>query len=135
MSTTNKDLETFLGVSIIEADRDFCEVEIDNVLETKIAKDKENNYAFLVVGDAFCATTHSDLYLRAVKLGIEVKVIHNASIISAVGCTGLQVYRFGETVSVPLWTEKWKPDSFYDKIAVNRKNNLHTLVLVDIKVK
>jgi diphthine synthase len=73
------------------------------VLEKKIAHDKEHNYAFLVVGDAFCATTHSDLYLRAAKLGIEVKVIHNASIISAVGCTGLQVYRFGETVSVPLW--------------------------------
>lgn len=56
------------------------------------------------MGDAFCATTHSDLYLRAVKLGIKVEVIHNASIISAVGCTGLQVYRFGEVVSVPLWT-------------------------------
>ena len=36
---------------------------------------------------------------------------------------------------MPLWTEKWKPDSFYDKILMNRKNNLHTLVLVDIKVK
>jgi diphthine synthase len=89
----------------------------------------------LVVGDAFCATTHSDLYLRAIKLGIKVEVIHNASIISAVGCTGLQVYRFGEVVSVPLWTEKWKPDSFYPKILKNRKADLHTLVLVDIKVK
>lgn len=105
------------------------------MLEQKIAKDPENNYAFLVVGDAFCATTHSDLFLRAVKLGINVKVIHNASIVSAVGCTGLQVYRFGETVSIPLWTEKWQPDSFYQKILNNRKANLHTLVLVDIKVK
>lgn len=61
----------------------------------RITKDIEGNYAFLVVGDAFCATTHSDLYLRAVKLGIKVEVIHNASIISAVGCSGLQVYRFG----------------------------------------
>lgn len=95
----------------------------------------ESNYAFLVVGDAFCATTHSDLYLRAVKLGIKVEVIHNASIISAVGCTGLQVYKFGETVSVPLWTEKWRPDSWYQKILKNRKSDLHTLVLVDIKVK
>lgn len=49
----------------------------------------------MVVGDAFCATTHSDLFLRASKLGIKVEVIHNASIISAVGCSGLQVYRFG----------------------------------------
>ena len=115
MNTGNQDLAKFLEVELIEADRDFCEVEIDNLL-LRIAKDPEGNYAFLVVGDAFCATTHSDLYLRAVKLGIEVKVIHNASIISAVGCCGLQVYRFGEVVSVPLWTEKWRPDSFYGKI-------------------
>lgn len=123
-----------MGVKLIEADRDFCEVEIDGLLD-RVAKDKESNYAFLVVGDAFCATTHSDLFLRAANLDIEVKVIHNASIISAVGCCGLQVYRFGETVSVPLWTEKWRPDSWYDKILQNRKAGLHTLVLVDIKVK
>jgi diphthine methyl ester synthase len=73
--------------------------------------------------------------LRATTLGIEVKVIHNASIISAVGCCGLQVYRFGETVSVPLWNPKWKPDSWYQKILQNRRSDLHTLVLVDIKVK
>ena len=89
----------------------------------------------MVVGDAFCATTHADLFLRAAKLSIKVEVIHNASIISAVGCCGLQVYRFGEVVSIPLWDEKWKPDSWYEKIAKNRKSDLHTLVLVDIKVK
>lgn len=88
-----------------------------------------------MVGDPFCATTHSDLYLRAVNLGIKVEVIHNASIMSAIGCTGLQVYQFGETVSVPYFTEKWRPDSFYDKISKNRANGLHTLVLLDIKVK
>lgn len=88
-----------------------------------------------MVGDPFCATTHSDLYLRAIQLNIKVEVIHNASIVSAVGCTGLQVYQFGEIVSVPFFTEKWRPDSFYDKILNNRKSGLHTLVLVDIKVK
>jgi diphthine synthase len=38
-------------------------------------------------------------------------------------------------VSVPFFTEKWRPDSFYDKILANYKSGLHTLVLVDIKVK
>jgi diphthine synthase len=69
MSTSNHDLSEFLGIKLIEADRDFCEVEIDKLL-IRIAEDKNNNYAFLVVGDAFCATTHSDLFLRATKLGI-----------------------------------------------------------------
>ena len=41
------------------------------------------------MGDPFCATTHADIYLRAIKKGIIVEVIHNASIVSAVGCTGL----------------------------------------------
>ena len=51
------------------------------------------------------------------------------------GCCGLQVYRFGEIVSIPFFTEKWRPTSFYDKIKKNRKIGLHTLCLLDIKVK
>ncbi|PRD31544.1 UNVERIFIED_CONTAM: Diphthine methyl ester synthase [Trichonephila clavipes] len=73
--------------------------------------------------------------LRAYQKGIPYKVIHNASILNAVGCCGLQLYRFGETISIVFWTENWKPDSFYDKIKINRNNGLHTLCLLDIKVK
>merc|ERR1712146_703210 len=51
------------------------------------------------------------------------------------GACGLQLYRFGETISIPYWTDRWKPDSFYDKLVANRKANLHTLCLLDIKVK
>ena len=69
MSTSNAELETFLGVKLIEADRDFCALEVDRLLE-RVAKDKEGSYAFLVVGDAFCATTHSDLFLRAAQAGV-----------------------------------------------------------------
>ena len=36
-----------------------------------------------------------------------------------VGCCGLQLYNFGETVSIPFWTDTWSPDSFYEKIAAN----------------
>lgn len=54
---------------------------------------------------------------------------------NAVGCCGLQLYHFGETVSIPFWTETWMPDSFYDKIKANRDHGLHTLCLLDIKVK
>lgn len=38
MNTGNQDLAKFLEVELIEADRDFCEVEIDNLL-LRIAKD------------------------------------------------------------------------------------------------
>merc|ERR1712061_217543 len=91
--------------------------------------------SFLVVGDPLCATTHTDLWLRARERGVEVHVVHNASVMNAIAACGLQLYRFGETVSVPFWTDDWRPDSFYDKVAANLKMGLHTLCLLDIKVK
>lgn len=83
----------------------------------------------------YSATTHADLFLRARDSKIETQVIHNASILNAVGCTGLQLYRFGQTVSVPFFDGNWKPRSFVDKISQNLANGFHTLVLLDIKVK
>lgn len=81
------------------------------------------------------ATTHTDLVLRARELAIPVRCIHNASIMSAIGATGLQLYNFGQTVSMVFFTETWKPSSFYDRLKENRQAGLHTLVLLDIKVK
>ena len=124
-------LEAFFEKPVIEADRNFVETGCQEMIDQA----KEEVVSFLVVGDPFCATTHSDLYLRCVESGVKVEVIHNASIVSAVGCCGLQVYRFGEIVSLPFFTEKWRPYSFYEKIKNNREKGLHTLVLLDIKVK
>lgn len=76
------------------------------------------------------ATTHSDLIVRAHEMGIKYEVVHNASILNAVSCCGLQLYRFGETVSIPFWTDDWKPDSFIDKIERNLEGGLHTLCLL-----
>lgn len=83
-------LENFYGKKIEIAYRETCEIEIENILD-EISKDsdKEAIYSFLVVGDPFCATTHSDLFLRATSRGIRIKTIHNASIINAIGITGL----------------------------------------------
>ena len=55
-----------------------------------------------VVGDPYGATTHSDLVIRAQDLGIEVNVIHNASIINAVGANGLSLYNYGQASMIPL---------------------------------
>jgi len=64
-----------------------------------------------------------------------MRSIHNASILSAIGATGLQLYNFGQTVSMVFFTETWKPSSFYDRLKENHQIGLHTLVLLDIKVK
>ena len=75
------------------------------------------------------------MLLRARVLGIPTRIIHNASIMNAVGSCGLQLYNFGQAVSLVFFTETWKPDSFYDRIKENTDLGMHTLVLLDIKVK
>uniref|UniRef100_A0A0N5B630 diphthine methyl ester synthase n=1 Tax=Strongyloides papillosus TaxID=174720 RepID=A0A0N5B630_STREA len=122
-------LEKFYDRKILPADREMVESASEEILEGA----KEKDVALLVVGDPFGATTHSDIYLRAVQMGIPVKVIHNASIMNAIGCTGLQLYNFGETVSFCFWTDTCKPISYFEKILLNLERGQHTLCLLDIK--
>lgn len=124
-------LETFYGKEIVVADRDMVEAQAEEILH---GADKQD-VSLLVVGDPFGATTHIDIVLRARSSGIPVRVIHNASIMNAVGACGLQLYNFGQTVSLVFFTDTWKPDSFYDRVRENMGLGLHTLVLLDIKVK
>ncbi|KAF0408218.1 diphthine synthase [Gigaspora margarita] len=126
-----ENLEKFYGKELIIADREMVESQSDEILLNA----NSLNIAFLVVGDPFGATTHTDLMIRARELNIPVTVIHNASIMNAIGACGLQLYNFGQTISIPFFTDTWKPDSFYDRIKENRDLGLHTLCLLDIKVK
>ncbi|CAJ1031518.1 Tetrapyrrole (Corrin/Porphyrin) Methylases, putative [Leishmania lindenbergi] len=124
-----EELAGIYGKPVIIADREMVEsgVVLDNAKVKKVV--------LLVVGDVFGATTHSDLIVRCNEQGIESKVVHNASIINAVGCCGLQLYRFGQVISLCFWTETWRPDSWYERLRSNRAVGIHTLVLLDIKVK
>lgn len=131
MSASKEQLEEFYGREVILADREMVESASDDILENA----EEDDIAFLVVGDVFGATTHTDLVIRARERSIGVESIHNASVMNAVGACGLQLYNFGQAVSIVFFTDSWKPESFYPKIMENRKIGLHTLLLLDIKVK
>lgn len=127
----NKDrLEKLYGCELTIADREMVEERSDDILG-----DAKHGVAFLVVGDPFGATTHSDLWLRAREQGISVEVVHNASIMNAVACCGLQLYRFGQAISLCFWSEYDRPTSYFLKLMENRRSGLHTLCLLDIKVK
>ena len=90
---------------------------------------------FLTCGDSMTATTHVDLRLRAIDLGIKTKVIHGSSIVTAVpGLLGLQNYKFGRTTTLAFPDKDYFPTSPYSIIKDNRKMGLHTLVLLDIQV-
>ncbi|KIR37832.1 diphthine synthase [Cryptococcus deuterogattii Ram5] len=124
-------LEAFYERPVITATREMVELEADDIL-----KDADKvDISFLVVGDPLGATTHSDLLLRAQSRNIPTSIIHNASILTALGSTGLQMYSFGQTLSLPFYTETWRPDSWYPRLEENLRLGVHTLVLLDIKVR
>ncbi len=120
-------LSAAFGKPVELAHREMVESDVEVILGPAMAG---QTVSFLVVGDPFGATTHTDLLLRAKAAGISTHVVHNASIMNAVGACGLQLYSFGQTVSIPFFRDDWEPDSFYDKIAFNRSGGLHTLCLL-----
>jgi len=131
LGVSKERLEALYGKDVTLCDRRFVESGIERVLEEALTMD----VAFLVVGDAFAATTHGDLVVRARELGVRVRAVYNASIMNAVAGTGLSLYNFGRTVSICFFTPTWRPDSFYDWVRQNRSVGAHTLCLLDIRVK
>ncbi|MCX6773277.1 MAG: diphthine synthase [Candidatus Micrarchaeota archaeon] len=121
-------LETLVGKPIELLGRAEVEGEaklIDAAMSSRIA--------LVVAGDPMIATTHVSLILAAKKKGIEVKIIHASSILSAaIGESGLQAYKFGKMVTLAYWRENYKPMTTYDVIAENLSRGLHTFVLLDI---
>jgi len=120
------ELETMLDKRIIPLTR----IMVENERFADEAKSKD--IVLLVYGDPLAATTHVSLILKCKKDKIDYRIIHNASIFDGIAETGLQIYKFGRTASMPAWSEKYKPDSFVDIIKNNMKIKSHTLVLIDI---
>jgi len=122
------ELQDVLEKKIIPADREFVEsFEI-------IDEAKKMDVVLLVYGSPLTATTHISLIQEAKASGIRYKIIYNASILDAVAETGLQLYKFGKTASMPSWNEKkhFTPDSFMKTVQENKSMNSHSLILIDI---
>jgi diphthine synthase len=133
LNTTKEKLEKLIGKEIKILSRADLEENYQKVLDEARVK----KVGLLVGGDAFIATTHSALALEAKKQGIEVKVIHGSSIISAIAETGLHIYKFGAIVTIPF-PERTKgklPISVYNTIKENLERGLHTLCLLDIDIE
>ena len=126
LNCKKEDLEKFYNKKIILARRNLVESNDNEIIENA----KVKNVAFLVAGEPFAATTHIDLFLRARKEGIKCHIIHNSSILTSVGVTGLQLYKFGKTTSIPIENEN--VEAPYDVLKGNLSLGLHTLFLLDL---
>lgn len=122
-------LEKLLGKKITELRRSDLEEDQNKILEQASRED----VAILIPGDPLVATTHISVLIEAKKTGIKTRVIHASSIYTAVAETGLMIYKFGKTTTIPYPEKGYFPRSPYDTIRQNRKNHLHTLVLLDVK--
>ncbi|HLC39686.1 MAG TPA: diphthine synthase [archaeon] len=125
-----KKLEKIVGKKIFVLKRKDLEDDAEKILNEA----KKIDVAIFVQGDPLVATTHNALILEAKRKKIKTKIIHNSSIISAIAETGLHIYKFGQTVTIPF-PEKTKgalPESVYEVLKENRKRKLHTLCLLDI---
>ncbi len=118
-------LEKAIKKKVLPANRDF--VENFRIIEPA----KKENVALLVYGNPLTATTHISLIQEAKKRGIKYQIIQNASIFDAIAETGLQLYKFGKTTSLP----NFEADSFIDMVKDNQKINAHSLILIDIGMK
>ncbi len=130
----SKELFEYIGreKEIIWAERKDLEgTSIKEIVEEARGRD----IAIVVPGDPFIATTHDAIRVEALKQGVKVVVVNGLSIYSlAVSRTGLQAYRFGKTVTL-VYPDYSKPYSVIDAIYDNLERNLHTLVLLDLRVK
>jgi len=83
LTVPKEQLEQAWGVAIEIADRQLCE---EGCEEAILQRALTEEVALLVVGDPFGATTHTDLLHRAREMAVTTNVVHNASIMNAVGC-------------------------------------------------
>jgi diphthine synthase len=89
----------------------------------------------LVPGDPLIATTHVTLRIEARRRGINSRIVHGSSILSAaIGLSGLHSYKFGKSVTIPFVDEN-PSITPYAVIGENGKLGLHTLCLLDIKAE
>ncbi|MCX8204333.1 MAG: diphthine synthase [Candidatus Nezhaarchaeota archaeon] len=97
---------------------------------------RDIDVAILTPGDPFIATTHEALRLEALKRGVKVRVIHAASIASAIsGATGLSFYKFGRPATVVYPEPGYVSEAAYDVVKENLERGLHTLLLLDLKAE
>jgi diphthine synthase len=123
MNTDAAKLSKITGKTVTELKRGDLEENSGKILQ----KAKNKDIAILVGGDALTATTHVSLLMDARKMGIRTRVIHGSSVLTAIGETGLQLYKFGKATTL----SRDFPKSCHETILQNRKAGLHTLVLLE----
>jgi diphthine synthase len=127
LATTLAALTQITGKPISHLRRGDLEEHADTIIEEARTK----RVGVLVGGDCLSATTHISLVIEATAKGVKVNIIHGSSIFSAVAETGLSLYKFGRTATIPF-EEKGPADTTLRCITENQEQGLHSLILLDL---
>lgn len=120
-------LQEQVGRAIQPVSREDVEQRAEQLLEQA----KKEDVAIIITGDPLVATTHTDLLLRARRENVATTIIPNTSILTLVALSGLQLYKFGKTASIPRPTPSYHPETPYNILQQNQSINAHTLFLLD----
>jgi len=130
LNTSVSALRTLFGKDVAELRRS----DLEEASKEMIEKAKSRRIGILVGGDCLTATTHISLIIEAKRMGVPTRIIHGSSILTAVAETGLSLYKFGRTVTMPL-PEKGSAKPVIEAVCDNLEHGLHTLILLDIDVE
>jgi diphthine synthase len=123
-------LEGATGRRPVIVDRGF--VEDGNRILSEAARKK---VALAVLGDPMIATTHNELRVRAIRQGVETRVVHSATIASAAASeSGLHSYKFSRTVTVTR-EAVGRLTQAYHILHDNLLEGAHTLLLLEYDVQ
>ncbi len=125
-----KQVQVATGKRLTIVDRQFVEDGNAILNESKVKK-----VVLAVLGDPMIATTHNELRIRAIRQGVETRVVHSATIASAAAsASGLHSYKFSRTVTVTK-EAVGKPTQAYHILHENLLEGAHTLLLLEYDVQ
>ncbi len=125
-SSSLERLQIIIGKTI----RPLSRVYLERHLSTLVQEGKTTDIALLVIGTPLSATTHFEFLVEAEKQHISWHVVDNASVTTAIGITGLSLYKLGRVTTIPF--DNVNVTSPYEVYQDNKKAGLHTLFLLDL---
>jgi diphthine synthase len=124
------ELERRAGRNVTIVDRAF--VEDGRAI---LAEAKTKTVVLAIQGDPMVATTHNDLRVRAIRAGIQTRVIHASTIgLAAASASGLHFYKFARTVTITRESVQTLTQA-YNIIHENLLDGAHTLLLLEYDIE
>lgn len=126
-----------LGVLEKQSGRHFVVVDRAFVEDGKsiLSAARSGRIVLAVSGDPMIATTHGELRVRAINAGVTTRVVHGATIGTAVAsASGLHYYKFSRTVTVTRESVS-SASQAYKILHENLLEGAHTLLLLEYDVE